>query len=184
MRNDTGGTPGGRFVNRPYMGMVAEILFCRRSSPASFRGTLPRGRVWAAGTPRPCMGTIPGRSGKWRFAEGLVRIDTGGTPGAGWEADMGTAGMLREYGRLKWTIDRCMEQLEEEERLLLERIYIVPKIGNLELLCRELGVEKSSVYRRRDKALGRFSAVYAALSAGRSAGRQNEDPGVQWRQKQ
>ena len=76
------------------------------------------------------------------------------------------AGMLREFGRQKKCIRRCMEQLEDEERLLLELMYIVPKRGNLEVLCRELGVEKSAVYRRRDKALRRFSAVYAALEAG------------------
>ena len=95
---------------------------------------------------------------------------------------MGAAGMLREYGRLKRTVERCMEQLDEEEQLVLEMMYIVPKNGNLEKLCQEFEVEKSAVYRRRDRALERFSVVLAAQQAGMSAGRQIRNLRVKWGQ--
>lgn len=56
---------------------------------------------------------------------------------------------------------RALEVLAEEERLLLRRMYIYPERGCLERLCGELGVEQSSIYRRRDAALQRFTeALY------------------------
>lgn len=54
-------------------------------------------------------------------------------------------------------VDAGMELLAPEERLVLERFYVHPERGNVERLCSELGVEKSSVYRKRDAALRRFT---------------------------
>lgn len=85
------------------------------------------------------------------------------------------AGMLREYGRVGRGLKAIREQMSREEMLLLELIYIVPKKGNLDVLCQELEIEKSSVYRRRDKALARFAALWAAWEAGNWVGIQDED---------
>lgn len=62
----------------------------------------------------------------------------------------------------KWVenVDRAMTTLTAEERLVLERLYIYPAMGNVDRLCGELGIEKSAVYERRDKALRRFTLAY------------------------
>lgn len=53
-------------------------------------------------------------------------------------------------------VDTGLELLAPEERLVLERFYMRPERGNVERLCQELGLEKTAVYDRRDKALRRF----------------------------
>ena len=59
--------------------------------------------------------------------------------------------------------EEALKRLTGEERLILRRLYIYPESGSLERLCQELGVEKSSVYRRRDRALEKFTlALYGA----------------------
>ena len=61
------------------------------------------------------------------------------------------------------TISRALAALEPEERLILQQMYIVPQSGALERLSDSLGVEKSSIYRRRDKALQKFTlSLYGA----------------------
>lgn len=63
------------------------------------------------------------------------------------------------------TADRAMGTLTPEERLVLTRLYIYPEKGGVDRLCGELGVEQSSVYRRRDTALRKFTlALYGAES--------------------
>lgn len=59
-------------------------------------------------------------------------------------------------------VDSALEQLDDEERLILDRFYIHKCRGAAERLCEELGVaELSSVYRRRSKALRHFTlALY------------------------
>lgn len=54
-------------------------------------------------------------------------------------------------------VDSALEILSEEERLILDRFYIHPARGNVDRLCGELGVEQSSVYRKRDAALRHFT---------------------------
>lgn len=72
---------------------------------------------------------------------------------------------------LEWTLkqvkhwltntDRGLLALSDEERLILQRLYLYPKQGALDALCRELGVEQSSIYRKRDQALEQFTrAMY------------------------
>lgn len=66
----------------------------------------------------------------------------------------------------KWVkvVEAALKVLDNEERMLLERLYINPVRGNLDRLCGELGIEKSSVYRRRDKALQHFTiALYGCV---------------------
>ena len=60
--------------------------------------------------------------------------------------------------------DRGLMALDEEQRLILQRLYLYPKKGSLDSLCTELGMEQSSVYRKRDQALHRFTAaIYGFL---------------------
>lgn len=77
---------------------------------------------------------------------------------------------------LQWTLqqaqnwvhmtERALSTLTPEEKLILHRMYILPERGCLDRLCMELGVEQSSIYRRRDKALHRFTlALYGAVEA-------------------
>ena len=64
------------------------------------------------------------------------------------------------------TTDCALSVLNEEERKILERMYITPQRGVLGQLCTELGVEQSSIYRKRDQALYRFTiALYGALES-------------------
>lgn len=57
--------------------------------------------------------------------------------------------------------DRALTALSKEEQVLLHRMYMYPQKGGLEELSKELGVETSSLYRRRDKALKHFTlALY------------------------
>ncbi|MBR6678305.1 MAG: hypothetical protein IKL23_06215 [Oscillospiraceae bacterium] len=43
--------------------------------------------------------------------------------------------------------------LDEEQRDILEVMFLRPKAGAADFLCEKLDIERSSVYRRRDKAL-------------------------------
>lgn len=63
----------------------------------------------------------------------------------------------------KWVelVEAGLEILSAEDRLVLERFYVHPERGSVERLCGELGLEKSAVYDRREKALRRFTlALY------------------------
>ena len=55
--------------------------------------------------------------------------------------------------------ERGLLALSQEERLILQRFYLYPEQGALERLCGELGVEQSSIYRKRDQALERFTVA-------------------------
>ena len=58
-------------------------------------------------------------------------------------------------------VDRGLTALSAVEKTILHKLYIYPEKGNLERLCKELGMETSSIYRRRDKALEHFTlALY------------------------
>lgn len=51
--------------------------------------------------------------------------------------------------------------LGEQDRYILDRLYVHRMRGNVERLCDELGLEKTAVYNRKDKALEAFSmAMY------------------------
>ena len=56
-------------------------------------------------------------------------------------------------------MDRALGALTGEEKLVLQRFYICPEKGSVDRLCSELGLESSSVYRKRDKALRRFTVA-------------------------
>ena len=59
--------------------------------------------------------------------------------------------------------DNALSVLTDEEKLILLRMYIRPERGVVAELCETLGVEQSSIYRKRDAALYRFTlALYGA----------------------
>ena len=71
---------------------------------------------------------------------------------------------LRQARAVVACVDEGLSVLDSEERLVLDRFYIHPAHGNVERLCSELGIEQSSVYRRRDRALRHFTiALYGAV---------------------
>ena len=55
--------------------------------------------------------------------------------------------------------DRALLALDADDRLILQRLYLYPQKGAINLLSDELGIEQSSVYRKRDQALHRFTAA-------------------------
>ena len=58
-------------------------------------------------------------------------------------------------------VDKALAVLDDEERLVLNRFYLHRAKGAVEALCESLGLEKSAVYDRRDKALRHFTlALY------------------------
>lgn len=61
------------------------------------------------------------------------------------------------------TTDKALSALDREEKLILHRLYLYPQKGGLELLSTELGIETSSIYRRRDKALKQFTLAYYGI---------------------
>lgn len=78
---------------------------------------------------------------------------------------------LVERQELEWTLkqvkrwlsvtERGLSALTPDEQLVLQRLYLYPERGALDRLCMELGVEQSTIYRKRDQALHRFTlALY------------------------
>jgi len=62
--------------------------------------------------------------------------------------------------------DMAMSILNPEERLILYRMYISPQPGAVNRLSEELSAEQSSIYRRRDAALQKFTrAFYGAVES-------------------
>lgn len=58
-------------------------------------------------------------------------------------------------------VNRAFDVLTAEERLVLEQMYIRQVKGAADRLCAQMGVEKATVYRRRDAALRHFTlALY------------------------
>ncbi len=60
--------------------------------------------------------------------------------------------------------NRALSVLTPEEKLILHRFYICPERGVIDKLCTELGIEQSSIYRKRDKALERFTLALYGLN--------------------
>lgn len=60
-------------------------------------------------------------------------------------------------------VDGALAVLEPEDRLILSKMLIYPERNGVQSLCGMLRCEQSSVYRKRDKALHRFTvALYGA----------------------
>lgn len=91
--------------------------------------------------------------------------------GSGGRGDETLLNNIAQRQELEWTLkqvrswlanaDRGLMALAEDERLVLQRFYLYPEKGATERLCAELGVEQSTVYRKRDQALENFTiAMY------------------------
>ena len=100
-----------------------------------------------------------------------AKIDGSPVPGGGNRREEAMINNIAHRQELAWTLeqanlwlritDRAFTVLTHEEKQILHRLYIYPEKGNLEKLCAELKIEKSSIYRRRDKALEHFTyALY------------------------
>lgn len=75
--------------------------------------------------------------------------------------------LTRSYDNAKlWvtTTDQALAALTHEEEQILRRMYISPQKGVVNLLCSELGVEQSSIYRKRDQALYHFTIALYGIS--------------------
>ena len=77
---------------------------------------------------------------------------------------------------LQWSLDQArlwmqnvteaLDALEPEEKGILRQLYISPEVGAMEQLCDKLCLEKSSIYRKRDSALRKFTlAMYGAIES-------------------
>lgn len=58
-----------------------------------------------------------------------------------------------------WTalVHNALMGLDPEEQMILKQLYILPRDAAVEQLMQKLGLEKSSIYRRRDRALRKFT---------------------------
>lgn len=64
---------------------------------------------------------------------------------------------------VEW-VNKALRALTDTDRHLLDVFYINRHKGHVERLCEELRVEKSEVYRRKEKALRRFTlALYGEV---------------------
>lgn len=61
--------------------------------------------------------------------------------------------------------ERALNVLNNEQKLILHSLYIHPRQDSMTRLCTELGLEQSSVYRKRDQALRRFMIAYYGLDS-------------------
>ena len=69
---------------------------------------------------------------------------------------------------LSWVkmTDKALEVLTPDEKLILYRMYIRQEKDSMQRLMSELGVEQASIYRKREKALYRFTtALYGIADA-------------------
>ena len=108
-------------------------------------------------------------------ARSIRSAKTDGPPvaGGGNQREEALINNILHRQELTWTLqqaqlwlqitDRALSALSSDEKQILHRLYIYPEKGGLERLCKELGMETSSVYRRRDKALKHFTIAYYGI---------------------
>lgn len=73
---------------------------------------------------------------------------------------------LRQVKQWLTIADRGLLALNSDERLIIQHLYLYPQKGAIQRLCNELGLEQSSIYRKRDQALHRFTAaIYGFLES-------------------
>lgn len=99
------------------------------------------------------------------------QLGRSGTPSGGGggtdDAIVGNIALREELKRnqrqtLQWVrqMDDALKLLDSEERLVLEWCYMRHTKGAVDDLCEKLSVEKSTVYRRREDALRKFTLAY------------------------
>ena len=108
----------------------------------------------------------------------IRRARTDATPlrGGGNRREEAMLNNLVRRQKLQWSLEQAklwvkatadaLSVLPAEEKLILQRCFLYPEKGGVEQLCRELGVEQSSIYRKRDTALLNFTlALYGAVES-------------------
>lgn len=103
-----------------------------------------------------------------------ARTDSPAVNGGGNRREEALLNNLIHRQELAWTLqqaqmwlqatDRALTALTNEEKAILHRLYIYPEKGGLERLCKELEMESSSIYRRRDKALKHFTLAFYGIT--------------------
>lgn len=104
-----------------------------------------------------------------------TRADATGVKGGGYREDALIDNLVHrqelqnalEQAKL-WvcTTDRALAALSAEEKKVLQRMLMSPERGGISRLCEELECEQSSVYRKRDRALHKFTiALYGIPEA-------------------
>lgn len=72
--------------------------------------------------------------------------------------------LLEQTARKVAEVKATLELLQPEERDILEKMVIYYRKGNVEKVCAEMHMDRSTVYRKRDKALRHFGmAFYGAI---------------------
>lgn len=70
---------------------------------------------------------------------------------------------LRENTRIINNIDSGLQVLNDRERVVIFAAYINPKDWDIEKLSEQLSIERTAIYKLRNKALGKYiKAVYGA----------------------
>ena len=102
-----------------------------------------------------------------------ARMDGDTVEGGGNKREEAMINNILHRQELTWTLeqaqmwlqitDRALTALSKEEKQILHCLYMYPEKGSLERLCKELGMETSSIYRRRDKALKHFTMAYYGI---------------------
>ena len=118
---------------------------------------------------------IPKEIQRLRVAATAIRgVSTDATPvkGSSRREEMLINNLVHRQ-ELQWTLEqtkcwldvteRALSCLTQEEKLILHRLYIYPERGAVDHLCKELGIEVSSIYRHRDKALQHFTLAYYGI---------------------
>ncbi len=98
-----------------------------------------------------------------------IRTDAVSVKSSGGRRDDALINNLAQQQELEWTLkqvkqwlsiaDRGLLALTPDERLVIQRLYLYPEQNAMQHLCAELGVEQSSIYRKRDQALYRFTVA-------------------------
>jgi len=69
---------------------------------------------------------------------------------------------LRQLPKLRLQVERlesALDALTEEESIIVATLFLYPRKNNVELLCEKLEVERTTVYRRRNKALKKLAEL-------------------------
>lgn len=77
--------------------------------------------------------------------------------------------MQQSLDQILWWINgvqQAMAVLPSDERVILERMCLYPEDNAQQRLCAELGIEQSSLYRKRESALRKLTiAMYGRLES-------------------
>lgn len=72
--------------------------------------------------------------------------------------------LLEQTARKVAEVKATLELLQPEERDILEKMVIYYRKGNVEKVCAEMHMDRSTAYRKRDKAMRHFGmAFYGAI---------------------